>query len=671
VTSVADGSATITATSGSLTATSAITVSQVAASVEVTPTSKTLTSIGDTVTLVATVKDGGGTAMSGDAVTWTTSDAAVATVSSAGLVTSVADGSATITATSGSATKTATITVSQAAASLTLSPTSKTFTSFGDTVTLVATVKDAGGTAMTGAAVTWTSSNASVATVSNAGLVTSVADGSATITATSGSATATAAVTIAQVAASLGLSESSVSLTSPGDTAQLVATVKDAIGTTMSGATVTWASSNTNYATVSAGLVTSVLDGTVTITATSGSVNNTATAVVTCSTDTDSDRLYNCVETNTGTYVSTSNTGTSPTNSDTDGDAISDGDEILGTLGGLDLPGLGANPLKKTLLVEYDWFDDSGHSHRPTAQVMDSLVVAYNREGVQLINDYGQGSAPFDGGNLINDADGNVDGFGSEFYAYKSANFASNRNGYFHYAMHPHSYNNGTSSGYAQTPGDDLINATLSFYNDYQKVAGTIMHELGHNLGLRHGGDEAQAYKPNYNSVMNYQYQFSGVDTNCTIPGNGLLNYSHGTRPDLNEFDLHESLGICEDTAPVNALWAVDWNYDGDFVDNLATNVDGMWSNSDLSTFCQDNGNYCVIDTESIYNNGGSLLTDHNDWANLVYTGISDSDGFNANPLIIAEDPIEDILRQISAPEIPSDLSFMQIQIPTGRPPGK
>jgi hypothetical protein len=56
---------------------------------------------------------------------------------------------------------------------------------------------------------------------------------------------------------------------------------------------------------------------------------------------------------------------------------------------------------------------------------MDSLVVAFSREGIQLINDYGQGSAPFDGGTLISDADGNVDGFGSEHAAYKAANFAS------------------------------------------------------------------------------------------------------------------------------------------------------------------------------------------------------------------------------------------------------
>lgn len=50
---------------------------------------------------------------------------------------------------------------------------------------------------MSGASVTWTSSDASVATVSSDGLVTSVAVGTATITASSGSANAAAGMTVA------------------------------------------------------------------------------------------------------------------------------------------------------------------------------------------------------------------------------------------------------------------------------------------------------------------------------------------------------------------------------------------------------------------------------------------------------------------------------------------
>jgi uncharacterized protein YjdB len=176
VTSVADGNATITATSGSVNQTAAVTVSQAAASVTLAPTSLSFASFGDTTTLVPTVKDAGGTTMSGATVTWATSSASVATVSSAGLVTAVANGSATITATSGSVNQTATATVSQVVSSVTLAPTSLSFTSWGDTTTLVPTVKDANNNTIASPTVTWATSSASVATVSSAGLVTAVAD---------------------------------------------------------------------------------------------------------------------------------------------------------------------------------------------------------------------------------------------------------------------------------------------------------------------------------------------------------------------------------------------------------------------------------------------------------------------------------------------------------------
>ena len=90
------------------------------------------------------------------------------------------------------------------------------------------------------------------------------------------------------------------------------------------------------------------------------------------STDTDGDRLPNAVETNTHVFVNSANTGTSPTVADTDSDGIKDGDETVGTTGGLNLYGMGARPLRKNLLFEYDWFDDSNdcgaHIHRPTAR---------------------------------------------------------------------------------------------------------------------------------------------------------------------------------------------------------------------------------------------------------------------------------------------------------------
>ncbi|HAW91101.1 MAG TPA: hypothetical protein DCX61_10600 [Gemmatimonadetes bacterium] len=370
----------------------------------------------------------------------------------------------------------------------------------------------------------------------------------------------------------------------------------------------TWATLNSSVATVSsAGLVTAIADGTAMITATSGSASRTATAAVTCSVDTDSDRLYDCVETNTGTYVSTSDTGTDPNDSDSDDDAISDGDEVLGTLGGLDLPLLGASPVIPTILIEHDWFDDGGHSHKPTVAQLDMVTASFAAQGVQIIHDYGQG-APFDGGNFISDADGDVDGFQTEYYAYKLANFDANRSGYFHYNLLPHQYNGGSSSGLAEINGDDLITATHTFYTNDLAVAGTIQHELGHNLNLRHGGNVNTNRKPNYNSVMSYNYQFYGVDDDCTPQENGVLDYSHGVNPSLDEENLNETLGICGG-APG---W--DWNQDGDALDvGLIADINRDWN---------------PLPSPPIVGDGDlEILFDYDDWSNLSYTGITDFDG--------------------------------------------
>jgi hypothetical protein len=135
--------------------------------------------------------------------------------------------------------------------------------------------------------------------------------------------------------------------------------------------------------------------------------------------DSDDDRLDNCHETNTGVHVSPTDTGTDPLNPDTDDDGMDDGDEVLGTTGGLDLLALGASPLRKDILVEYDWFDDSlefcgAHSHRPTAATVAMVSSTFNSapvlnpdgsSGINFIHDYGQGGL-FTGGNLIVDANG-------------------------------------------------------------------------------------------------------------------------------------------------------------------------------------------------------------------------------------------------------------------------
>ena len=254
----------------------------VATSITLSATSLSFASLGETSQLTATVKDQNGATMASATVTWATSDAAVATVSSTGLVTSVADGTATITATSGALTGTAAVTIAQTAASVQLSDTVLSFASLGDTASLAATVKDAAGVVMVGATVAWASSDTTVATVSSSDLVTALANGTTTITASSGSVSATASVTVAQIPASLMLSPDSMVFAAPGDTATVIATVKDAGGTVIVNPTLTWASSDTSTVTVgSSGLVTAVASGpAATVTAQAGEGQATVSARV-------------------------------------------------------------------------------------------------------------------------------------------------------------------------------------------------------------------------------------------------------------------------------------------------------------------------------------------------------------------------------------------------------
>src|SRR5437879_979584 len=111
VTGVAQGQATITATSEGQQGTAAVTVMLApVSSVTVTPNPATV-QIGQTLQLTATLKDANQNVLTGRVVTWASGNTGVATVSSTGLVTGVAQGQATITAASEGKHGTAAVTV--------------------------------------------------------------------------------------------------------------------------------------------------------------------------------------------------------------------------------------------------------------------------------------------------------------------------------------------------------------------------------------------------------------------------------------------------------------------------------------------------------------------------------------------------------------------------------
>ena len=278
VTAVANGSATIRATSEGVSGDAPVTVSQVVATVVVTPGTVSFGTLGRTRQLSAQARDSGGSGVGGKSFAWASGNPAVATVSSAGQVTAVANGTAMITAATDGVSTSALVSVSQVIASIAVTPTALTFAALGQTHQVTAAARDSLGNAIDGNIFSWSSSNSAVASVNASGLVTAVANGPATITAVAGGVSGSTAVTVGQLVASVVVTPSAVTLGTLGRTQQVTAQAQDSAGRPVVGKTFSWTSSNPSAASVStAGLVTAVGNGTTTVTATADAVSGGTT----------------------------------------------------------------------------------------------------------------------------------------------------------------------------------------------------------------------------------------------------------------------------------------------------------------------------------------------------------------------------------------------------------
>ena len=216
--------------------------------------------VGETVQLSATVSPSDAT---DQGVSWSSSNAGVATVTNKGLVTAISKGTAMIRAFAGGKSAKCVVTVSQkpiAVSSIKLNLTSLALTK-GKSQTLIATVTPADATDGT---VSWTSSDPNVASVDSKGKVTATGNGSATITAKAGDQEATCAVTVTVPVESISLNKTKLTL-NKGDRETLVATVKPNDATEQ---TVNWSSSDLSVATITTnGMVIAMGGGKATITA--------------------------------------------------------------------------------------------------------------------------------------------------------------------------------------------------------------------------------------------------------------------------------------------------------------------------------------------------------------------------------------------------------------------
>jgi hypothetical protein len=248
------------------------------------PSADTIRSLGDTLRLSAEAVDADDIAITGVTVTWSTSDAAIATVSNAGLVTSHANGEVEITAALGAATVKKALVVRQRAAAVRFNSPAVQLDALGADTTIEGLIVDARGMPLgsLAPALVWSATNPAVATVAS-GVVTAVGNGTAWVRAAADAIRDSLPVYVMQRATRVVIeTPSPVSITSVGETSVLRARAYDRRDNELINATPTWRSLHPLVVHVESqtGIATAIATGSATLVAELDAVGDSAVVEV-------------------------------------------------------------------------------------------------------------------------------------------------------------------------------------------------------------------------------------------------------------------------------------------------------------------------------------------------------------------------------------------------------
>jgi uncharacterized repeat protein (TIGR01451 family) len=335
----------------------------------------------------------------------------------------------------------------------------------------------------------------------------------------------------------------------------------------------------------------------------------------------------------------------------------------------VDLPTFGADPNHKDMFLELDFVTGQTPDTGAIAAMQAAFAAApinaggtnNNPDGQPGINLWVDTGGAAGGNNLGggNSAAGTPGCLDAAFYTFKGANFNANRRWIFRYGIVGDPANNSPcNGGRGEIGGNDFI--------EFNHDGGTIMHEYGHNLNLRHGGNENNNCKPNYVSVMNYDNQF-GIGQ---AGGGTIIDYSpprfaggRGVAPlptivenNLNENTILDATDATNQFVFVNGNGQpvlsqlnqpVDWNGNGN------TNETGLTVNVDIGSGACANGA------------SNSTLTGAHDWnvIALNFRPFGDSADGAINPADEVVPTIEELLALQEALHT-TDLSITKFDSP-------